>query len=342
MKTENIKILGIETSCDETSASVVCDGREILSNSIYSQIDLHSIYGGVVPEVASRSHIEKINPILLDALKNASIDFPDLDAVAVTYGPGLVGSLLVGLSAAKAICLSSGLPLIGINHIEGHICANYLSSPTLSPPFLCLVVSGGHTQIVLVKEDLVYQTLGKTKDDAIGEAYDKIARVLGLGYPGGPKIDRLAKELGGMQSEGLFPRAYLEEGSFDFSFSGVKSSVINYIHTLKMKGTEIDIRKIAFEFQEAVLEVVVEKLIQSAKIHHVNQIAVAGGVAANSRLRDLLNQKCSELGLHLFLPRVDLCTDNAAMIASAGYYRYKASLFSNLRLNSIPNETFHS
>lgn len=332
---DEIKILGIETSCDETAASVVVNGREVLSNEIYSQIDLHTLYGGVVPEVASRSHVEKINVVIDSALKTANVTLDDIDAVAVTYGPGLVGALLVGVAAAKSIAYVKNLPLVGVHHIEGHISANYITNKELEPPFICLVVSGGHTQIVLVKDYNVYEVLGKTRDDAIGEAYDKVARVIGLGYPGGPKVDKLSLE--GAPSELKFPRVYLEDDTYDFSFSGLKSSVINYINTATMKGEEINKANVAYEFQEAALEVVVNKTIAAAKSVSMDKIAIAGGVSANKRLRNLITQKAEENGMKIYMPEFILSTDNAAMIASAGYYRFINGTRHGLDLNAVPN-----
>lgn len=333
---EDIKILAIETSCDETSVAVVKNGREVLSNEIYSQIDVHTLYGGVVPEIASRNHIEKINIVINEALKKAEVTLDDIDAVAVTYGPGLVGALLVGVTAAKAISFSKNIPLIGVHHIEGHISANYLSSDELKPPYICLVVSGGHTQIVHVKDYTKYEVIGKTRDDAIGEAYDKVARVIGLGYPGGPKVDKLAREEG-KASDLKFPRVYLEENSFDFSFSGLKSAVINYINTEKMKGNEINKANVAYEFQEAALEVVVNKTIEAAKLLGINNVAIAGGVSANSRLRQLMHEKTEKNNIKMYMPDLILSTDNAAMIGSAAYFRYLEGVRHGLDLNAIPN-----
>lgn len=332
---KDIKILGIETSCDETAASVVVNGREVLSNEIYSQIDLHTLYGGVVPEVASRSHVEKINLIIKKALENANTTIDEIDAIAVTYGPGLVGALLVGVAAAKSLAYVKDKPLVGVHHIEGHISANYISNKELKPPFVCLVVSGGHTQIVLVEDYNKFKVLGKTRDDAIGEAYDKVARVIGLGYPGGPKVDKLSLE--GGPSDIKFPRVYLEDGSYDFSFSGLKSAVINYINTSNMKGIEINKANVAYEFQEAALEVVVNKTIEAAKSINIDKIAIAGGVSANRRLRELMSQKVEENNMKMYMPEFILSTDNAAMIASAGYYRFINGVRHGLNLNAMPN-----
>lgn len=333
---EDIKILAIETSCDETSAAVVKNGREVLSNEIYSQIDVHTLYGGVVPEIASRSHVEKINVVIDEALRKANVTLDEIDAVAVTYGPGLVGALLVGVSAAKAISFAKNIPLIGVHHIEGHISANYISNLELEPPYVCLVVSGGHTQIVHVKDYTKYEVVGKTRDDAIGEAYDKVARVIGLGYPGGPKIDKLAREER-KESDLKFPRVYLEDGKYDFSFSGLKSAVINYINTENMKKNEINRANVAYEFQEAALEVVVNKTIAAAKALGVKDVAIAGGVSANSRLRELMQEKTKENDMAMYMPEFILSTDNAAMIGSAAYYRFIEGTRHNLDLNAIPN-----
>jgi len=333
---KNIKILAIETSCDETSAAVVLNGREVLSNEIYSQIDTHTLYGGVVPEIASRSHVEKINIIIDKALKEAKVTLDDIDGVAVAYGPGLVGALLVGVSAAKAISFSKNIPIVGVHHIEGHICANYITNKELEPPFICLVVSGGHTLIVHVKDYTSYEIIGKTRDDSIGEAYDKVARVLGLGYPGGPKIDKIAKNFEG-PSNIKFPRVYLSDNSFDFSYSGLKSSVINYVNTSKMKGIEVNTEEVAYEFQEAALEVVVNKAINAAKQFNLSKLAIAGGVSANSRLRSLIYEEAKVNGIDVYMPEMILSTDNAAMIGCAGYYRYISGDVSDLSLNAVAN-----
>lgn len=331
-------ILAIETSCDETSAAVVKNGREVLSNIIYSQIDVHEQFGGVVPEVASRKHVEKVNLIIKQALDEAQENFDSIDAVAVTYGPGLVGALLVGVAAAKAIALAKNKPLIGVNHIDGHISANYIENQNLKPPFLCLVVSGGHSHLVHVKDYGEYEILGATRDDAVGEAYDKVARVLGLGYPGGPQIDRIAKEGDGNSIE--FPRTYLDEESSDFSFSGIKSSVLNYVNSCKMKEQEINIADVAASFQEAVIEVLVRKTIKQTKILGLDQVCLAGGVAANSKLRMELSKACEKNNIKLTYPNMSLCTDNAAMIGSAAYYRYLKGEVSDMTLNAVPNLKF--
>ena len=276
----NINILAIESSCDETAAAVVHNGRKVLSNIISSQIDLHKLYGGVVPEIASRKHIEKINQVIEEALKEAEVTLKDIDAVAVTYGPGLVGALLVGVAEAKAIAYAAGLPLVGVHHIEGHISANYIEHPELEPPFLCLVASGGHTHLVCVKDYGKYEILGRTRDDAAGEAYDKVARAIGLGYPGGPKIDRIARE--GNPDAIKFPKANVDGAKYDFSFSGLKSAVLNYINGCKMKGESFDPADIAASFQKAVVEVLVEKSMQAAEDYSMRKFAIAGGVASNN------------------------------------------------------------
>lgn len=332
---EDIYILAVETSCDETAAAVVKNGRVVLSNIISSQIDLHKQYGGVVPEIASRKHVEKINPVIYEALMQAGITLENIDAVGVTYGPGLVGALLVGLSAAKALAFAAKKPLIGVHHIEGHISANYIENKEFAPPFICLIVSGGHTHLVYVKDYGVYDILGKTRDDAAGEAYDKIARSIGLGYPGGPKIDKLAKE--GDPHSIDFPRAYLEEGSFDFSFSGLKSSVLNYLNRCKMMGEDIDKSNVAASFQQSIIDVLVSKTIAASKEKGVNKIALAGGVSANTALRQSMQAACEKENIFLQYPSTVLCTDNAAMIGSAAYYEYIKGVRHGLDLNAVPS-----
>ncbi|AKL93856.1 O-sialoglycoprotein endopeptidase Gcp [Clostridium aceticum] len=332
---EDVITLAIESSCDETSVSVLKNGRTVLSNIIASQIEQHQKFGGVVPEVASRKHIENINMVIEEALEEAKVSFDDITHVAATYGPGLVGALLVGLSAAKAIAFAKGIPLNGVNHIEGHIYANFIEHKELEPPFICLVVSGGHTHLVYMEDYGSYEVLGKTRDDAAGEAFDKVARALGLGYPGGPQIDRLAKM--GNKEAILFPKAYLEEGSYDFSFSGLKSAVLNYLNSQKMKGNSISVEDVAASFQQAVIEILVEKTIACAVEKETKQIVLAGGVAANSGLRELLQNKAEEKRIDLKYPSLQLCTDNAAMIGCVGYYNYIRGYRSSLSLNGVPN-----
>lgn len=332
---KDILILGIESSCDETAASVVRNGREVLSNIIFSQIELHKLYGGVVPEIASRKHIEKINQVIEEALATAEVSLQDIDGIGVTYGPGLVGALLVGVSVAKAISFATKKPLIGVHHIEGHVSANYIEHEELEPPFLCLIVSGGHTHLVLVKEYGEYEIIGYTRDDAAGEAFDKVARAIGLGYPGGPKIDKLAKE--GNKDGIAFPRAHIEGAPYDFSFSGVKSAVLNYINSCEMKNEEIIPADVAASFQEAVIDVLVTRTVQAAKDFGMNKVAIAGGVAANSSLRETMESECKKNNLYLYYPSPIYCTDNAAMIASAAYYEYIKGSRSGLDLNAVAN-----
>lgn len=334
-KESKVTILAIETSCDETSASIVVNGREILSNIISSQIDIHKKFGGVVPEVASRKHIESINYVIQQAIDEAEVTPDDIDAVAVTYGPGLVGALLIGINSAKALAYAWDKPLIGVNHIEGHICANYITNKDLEPPFVCLIVSGGHTHLVYVNNYGDYEVLGRTRDDAAGEAYDKIARALGLGYPGGPLIDNISKK--GNKVAIQFPRVYLENNSLDFSFSGLKSAVLNYLNSCKQKNIEIIIEDVAASFQEAVVEVLVNKTIQASKDKKCKTIAMAGGVASNSRLRQLIKEKCYENNKTCLFPSQILCTDNAAMIGCAAYYKYIKNEFADSKLNAVSN-----
>src|SRR6056297_2647 len=330
---KDITILSIETSCDETSAAVIKNGRIILSNIISSQIDIHQQFGGVVPEIASRKHIENINYIIESAIDKSGIYFNELDSIAVTYGPGLVGALLVGINSAKGLAFTLKKPLIGVNHIEGHISSNYLSHKNLKPPFISLIVSGGHTHLVIVEDYGKYKILGRTRDDAAGEAFDKIARSMSLGYPGGPVIDKLSKE--GNRNAIDFPRAYLEEDSFDFSFSGLKSAVLNYINNTKQKNQEINIPDLAASFQEAIVEVLVKKTLKAAEKYKINEIVLAGGVASNTRLRELFLEKLDNK--KLFYPDKELCMDNAAMIGSAAYYKYIKNDFSDYKLNAVPN-----
>ena len=328
-------ILSIESSCDETSAAVVKNGRVVLSNIIASQIDTHKKYGGVVPEVASRMHIEVIDRVVKEALEEAKVTLGDIDAIGVTYGPGLVGALLVGLQYAKGLAFASKKPLIGVNHIEGHISANFIEYKELTPPFVSLVVSGGHTFIVYVKDYGEYEVLGQTRDDAAGEAYDKVARAIGLGYPGGPKIDKLAKE--GDKNAIDFPKANFHEETLDFSFSGVKSAVLNYINKCKMKDIEINKADVAASFQKAVIEVLRDNVFKTCSIKGVNKIAIAGGVASNSALRESLINEGNKRGIEILFPSPILCTDNAAMIGSAAYYQYLKGNISTLNLNAKPN-----
>ncbi|HOO80651.1 MAG TPA: tRNA (adenosine(37)-N6)-threonylcarbamoyltransferase complex transferase subunit TsaD [Lachnospiraceae bacterium] len=328
-------ILSIESSCDETAAAVVKNGREVLSNVIYSQIDIHTLYGGVVPEIASRKHIEKINQVVEEALRQAQLSLQDITAVAVTYGPGLVGALLVGVSAAKAIAFAAGKPLVGVHHIEGHICANYIDHPELKPPFHCLVVSGGHTHLVCVKDYGQYEILGRTRDDAAGEAFDKVARAIGLGYPGGPKIDRISNE--GNPEAIDFPRARIEGSVYDFSFSGLKSAVLNHLNSCEMKGVAINRADVAASFQKAVIDVLVGHSMEAMEQSGEKIFAIAGGVASNTHLRAAMEQACEKRGITLYRPEPVFCTDNAAMIGVAGYYEYRNGVRHGWDLNAVPN-----
>ena len=332
---EDVLILAVESSCDETAAAVVKNGREVLSNVISSQIALHTLYGGVVPEIASRKHIEKINQVIEEALSQAGVRLGDITAIGVTYGPGLVGALLVGVAEAKAISFAAGIPLVGVHHIEGHICANYIENPDLEPPFLCLVVSGGHTHLVRVVDYGKYEILGRTRDDAAGEAFDKVARAIGLGYPGGPKIDKLAKE--GNPEAIAFPRAKLVDAEYDFSFSGLKSAVLNYLNGCRMKGEPICEADVAASFQRAVTDVLVEHAVHGAKEFGMDKLAIAGGVASNSALRAAMAEACAKEGIRFYHPSPIFCTDNAAMIGVAAYYEYMAGTRSGLDLNAVPN-----
>lgn len=317
---ERFLTLAIESSCDETAAAVVDGGRQVLSNVISSQIPIHEAYGGVVPEIASRHHLKNINPVVDKALKDAGVGWKDIDLIGVTNGPGLIGALVIGVAAAKGYSLATGIPLVGVNHMYGHVCSNLITYPHLEPPFLCLVVSGGHTNIVEMESYTKCKVLGGTRDDAVGEAYDKVARVIDLGYPGGPKIDKLAKE--GNPEAIHFKRVYLEKDSFDFSFSGIKTGVLNYVNSEKQGGRAINTADVAAGFQEAVVEVLVAKSVEAAKALGEKRLVVAGGVAANSRLREALTRECEKEGIKLYLPEIGLCTDNAAMIGSAAYYKY--------------------
>ena len=335
MQKEEVKILAIESSCDETAAAVVVNGREVRSNVISSQIALHTLYGGVVPEIASRKHIEKIDQVIGKALEDADETLESIDAIAVTYGPGLVGALLVGVAEAKAIAFATDKPLIGVHHIEGHICANYIEYPQLEPPFACLVVSGGHTHLVRVCGYGEYEVLGRTRDDAAGEAFDKVARAIGLGYPGGPKIDAAARE--GNANAITFPRAKVAGSDYDFSFSGLKSAVLNYLNGCRMKGEEICTADVAASFQKAVVDVLVEHAMHAVAEYGFTSMALAGGVASNSALRSAMQKACEEKGIEFYRPAPILCTDNAAMIGAAGYYDYIQGKRADWHLNAVPN-----
>lgn len=328
-------ILAIESSCDETAAAVVADGRTVLSNIISSQIPIHERYGGVVPEIASRNHVLNLPGVVGKALSEADCSFEDLSAIAVTYGPGLVGALLTGVSAAKAIASARSLPLLAVNHIHGHIAANYIAHPELKPPFVCLVASGGHSHIVYVKDYTEFEILARTRDDAAGEAMDKIARVLGLGYPGGPKVEKLAKE--GDSHAVDFPRVSFGDGCYDFSFSGVKTAVINYVHKMEQKGLSINRADLAASFQRAVVEVLTEHTLAAVQEKGCKTIALAGGVSANGALRAAFDAAAKEQGLTLCYPPLVLCTDNAAMIGCAGYYLFRKGRFADSSLNAVPN-----
>lgn len=332
---KDVLILAIESSCDETAAAVIKNGREVLSNIISSQIALHTLYGGVVPEIASRKHIEKINQVIETALSKAGVTLDDIDAVGVTYGPGLVGALLVGVAEAKAIAYAAKKPLIGVHHIEGHIAANYIEHKELEPPFLCLVVSGGHTHLVCVEDYGRFQILGRTRDDAAGEAFDKVARAIGLGYPGGPKIDKVSKK--GNPDAVSFPRAHVGDSCYDFSFSGVKSSVLNYINGCQMRGEEWNRADVAASFQKAVVDVLVENAMRAVREYGAEKFAIAGGVAANSALRRAMKEACEKQGADFYYPSPVYCTDNAAMIGAAAYYEYLNGTRHGWDLNAVPN-----
>ena len=332
---KDVYILAIESSCDETAAAVVKNGREVLSNVISSQIALHTLYGGVVPEIASRKHIEKINQVVEQALSDAGMTLDDMTAVGVTYGPGLVGAHLVGVSAAKAIAYAKKLPLIGVHHIEGHVSANFIENKELEPPFLCLIVSGGHTHLVIMKDYGEFEIIGRTRDDAAGEAFDKVARAIGLGYPGGPKIDRAAKE--GNPHAMEFPRAKIAGSPYDFSFSGLKSAVLNYLNHEKMQGHEVNPNNLAASFQNAVVEALVSRTMLAAKEYGIRDVVIAGGVASNSELRARMKAACEKAHLNFYHPSPILCTDNAAMIGAAAYYEYKKGRRSGWDLNAVPN-----
>ena len=332
---KDILILAIESSCDETAASVVKNGRQVLSNVISSQIALHTIYGGVVPEIASRKHIEKINQVIEQALAEAKVSLEEIDAIGVTYGPGLVGALLVGVAEAKAIAYAAKKPLIGVHHIEGHVSANFIQHPELEPPFICLIVSGGHTHLVVVKDYGEFEILGRTRDDAAGEPFDKVARSIGLGYPGGPKIDKAAQE--GNRHAIEFPRAKVGDSPYDFSFSGLKSAVLNYINHEKMMGNEISVPDVAASFQNAVVDSLVTRAIAAAKEYGYKKLALAGGVASNTALRAGMDESCKKENIQLYYPSPILCTDNAAMIGCAAYYEYQKGNRSGWDLNAVPN-----
>ena len=335
MSEKDTLILAIESSCDETAASVVKNGRCVLSNIISSQIAIHTLYGGVVPEIASRKHIEKINQVVEAALKEADVTLDDIDAIGVTYGPGLVGALLVGVAEAKAIAYAKKKPLVGVHHIEGHVSANYIEHPDLEPPFLCEIISGGHTHLVIVKDYGSFESLGRTRDDAAGEAFDKVARAIGLGYPGGPKIDKLAKE--GNPHAIDFPRAHMEDAPYDFSFSGVKSAVLNHLNKCRMTGEPIVEADIAASFQQAVVDVLVDNAIRAAKDYHMDRLAIAGGVASNGALRAAMEAACEKEGIRFYRPSPIFCTDNAAMIGVAAYYEYQKGTRHGWDLNAVPN-----
>ncbi|MCQ2551403.1 MAG: tRNA (adenosine(37)-N6)-threonylcarbamoyltransferase complex transferase subunit TsaD [Clostridia bacterium] len=327
--------MAFESSCDETSVAILEEGRTVLSNVISSQIDIHTKFGGVVPEIASRHHLENINMVVDQALDEAGITLDDVDLIGVTYGPGLIGALLVGVATAKAIAWAKDIPIVGVHHIHGHISASYIKYKDLEPPFMALVVSGGHTNLVEVTDYNQCKVLGQTRDDAVGEAYDKVARVIGLGYPGGPKIDKVAKE--GNPNAIDFKRVYLEKGSLDFSFSGLKTAVLNYLNTQRQAGNEINQADVAASFQQAVLDVIVDKTMEAVKTFKKDKIVLAGGVAANSKLREMLEERCKEEGVKLLVPDPILCTDNAAMIGAAAYYKFKTMGADDLHMDATAN-----
>ena len=332
---KDIITLSIESSCDETAVAVLKNGREVLANLLSTQIELHKKFGGVVPEVASRKHIENINPVIRKALEDAGVTLDDIDAIGVTYGPGLVGALLVGVAEAKAIAFAKNKPLVGVHHIEGHISANYVENKELEPPFVALVVSGGHTHLVKVNDYGEYEIVGRTRDDAAGEAFDKVARAIGLGYPGGPKIDKLAKE--GNPDAIEFPRAHVDDAPYDFSFSGIKSAVLNYINSANMQGKEINRADVAASFQKAVVDALVSRAVRLAKECGMDKLAIAGGVASNSALRAAIQEECTKNNIRFYSPSPILCTDNAAMIGAAAYYEYIKGVRHGYDLNAIPN-----
>ena len=332
---KDVLILGIETSCDETAAAVVKNGKEVLSNVISSQVALHAEFGGVVPEIASRNHLEKIDEVIRLAVKEAGISMQELTAISVTVGPGLVGALLVGVSEAKALAFALGKPLVPVHHIEGHIAANFISNPKCEPPFVCLVASGGHSHLLLVEDYGKIRIYGRTRDDAAGEAFDKVARAVGLGYPGGPKLEKMAKE--GNPHAYHFPTAKMEDAPYDFSFSGVKSAVLNEMNRKKMLGEEVRVADLCASFQENVTEVLSEKAIALCKELHINRLSIAGGVAANGKLREKMEEKAKQEGIEFFCPKLILCTDNAAMIAAAAYHEWKKGNFAGHDVNAYPS-----
>jgi len=332
---KDVLILGIETSCDETAAAVVKNGKEVLSNVISSQVALHAEFGGVVPEIASRNHLEKIDEVIRLAIKEAGISMQELTAISVTVGPGLVGALLVGVSEAKALAFALGKPLVPVHHIEGHIAANFISNPECEPPFVCLVASGGHSHLLLVEDYGKIKIYGRTRDDAAGEAFDKVARAVGLGYPGGPKLEKMAKE--GNPHAYHFPTAKMEDAPYDFSFSGVKSAVLNEMNRKKMLGEEVRVADLCASFQENVTEVLSEKAIALCKELHINRLSIAGGVAANGKLREKMEEKAKQEGIEFFCPKLILCTDNAAMIAAAAYHEWKKGNFAGHDVNAYPS-----
>lgn len=332
---QDVLILAVESSCDETAAAVVKNGREVLSNVISSQIALHTQFGGVVPEIASRKHMEKINQVIAQALKDAGVSLKEITAIGVTYGPGLVGALLVGVAEAKALAWAAKKPLVGVHHIEGHVSANYIEHPDLEPPFVCLIVSGGHTHLVVVRDYGEFEIIGRTRDDAAGEAFDKVARAVGLGYPGGPKVDKTAKE--GNPHAVEFPRAKVEGSPYDFSFSGLKSAVLNYINKARMTGQEICVPDLVASFQNAVVEALVSRAVLAAKEYGYDKLAIAGGVASNSALRAAMEEACAREGLKFYRPSPIYCTDNAAMIGAAAYYEYRKGVRHGWDLNAVPN-----